>query len=403
MHNISMLKRQADTGMNKKAFFTKLALVLSVLGAFTVWIAPNTAHAQKIKDLFDKDMPTFNVLPQKEFEEQTFMRKDIPFGDKSLAYEIRLPKGWVQPEEGTLSNMSLSSKLFGEVALFYSPPKINALRSKFQIFALKLDYDTTAEQWLMQHVLSNGYNLEGIKYYNEDKVEALHVFLNEGQTYVVKSISQINGKRMILTQFIIPAESWAQESGLVSQCLESFKLLSPEPNVAIENWAKHLFLDIAEISYPESWVLSHRPVRTVDRMDIALNNIRKNETKVLDGQIEAAVISAFTIKDIEEEIQNVKLIYRKKGLLVNDLLESTEDYKFSKKAEFGFLDIYDANDPNNTNFNYEVWIAVMAIDKYYFFISMLTPSRDYDYLTWSRNTNAFRTVVSTSKMQDRAL
>lgn len=381
----------------------KVIFTIAFLVTLGTSMSAEVAYAQKIKELFDKEMPEFPVIPDEEFEAQTFLHSETPFGDRALAYQIRLPKEWSQSEDTGLSNLNLSSKLMGEIALFYSPPKLETVRSKFQLYALRLEYEITAEQWLLQHILSNGFTLEGLEYFDKNKVGSLHIYLDDGQTYVVRSIAQINGKRMVLAQYVIPAESWQAEKSIVSQSLKTFTLLSPEKDVVIENMKPHLFLDIAQFEYPESWSIVVRPVSSVDRMEVVLNNIRDNETKVLDGQIEAAFASGFIVKDLEKEIDNVKLIYRKKGLIINDLIESLDDYEFSPVSEFGFLDVYSASDPNNSSFEYEVWVSVMSIDNYYVFVSMLTPGRDYDFFTWSRNVGTFGYVVKSMKLQDKII
>lgn len=377
----------------------------AILCASLVLLSALPAHAQKIREMFGKEMPVFEQIPEKDFIEQTFLQEDMPFGDKALAYNIRLPKAWEAPEDRVLSNYNLSTHLLGEIALFYSPPKLETLRSKFQIQALRLEYDITAEQWLLQYVLSNGFTLEGLKIYNKDKVGSLHVEVKEGETFITRSIAQINGKRMILAQYIIPADSWESESSIVAQSLETFKLLSPESAI-IEKLNDHMFLDISKFAYPESWKIQTKAIRSVDRMEALVNNVRslgESNGQVLDGQISVNMTSSFIMKDLEEELNLVKTEFRKKGLVIGDLVESLEDMEFSKQVEFGFVDIYDANDTQNKSLKYEVWIGVVALKNYYGLVSMLTPSRNADFFIWSRNSSAFNTVLRTLEMQERSV
>lgn len=373
-----------------------------ILVSFIFATPIQSAHAQKIKELFDKAMPEYKKIPDQEFMDNTYYEEDIPFGDKFLAYNIRLPKGWEAPTSIGLSNYNLSSSLMGDVALFYSPPRVDAPRSKFELKALKLEYEITAEQWLLKHVLSNGYTLEGLEYFNEDKVGALYIYVQEGETYVVRSIAQINGKRMILAQYVVPAMYWMQEASMIAQSLATYELTNPE-KVMIENLEEYLFLDIARFEYPESWLFKAPPVRAVDRMEVTLSNVRKGTEGILDGQIFVQMVSAYVVEDLEMELDTLKAELRKKGLLVGEIIETREDVEFSDEVEFGFVDVYEGTDTENNVLNYEIWVTAMAIQDYYMFAVLVTPHRDNEFFTWSRNFTAFKRVLKTVGMQKNNL
>jgi hypothetical protein len=362
-------------------------------------IAPAYASDSRIQELFAKEMPEYKNIPEAEFKESTYRQTDIPFGDKALAYNIRLPKGWKEPNSRSLSNYNLSTHLLGTIAEFYSPPRLETLRSRFQIQALRLEYELTAEQWLLQHILGNGYTLEGLKFYNKDKVGSLYIYLKDGETFVVRSIAQINGKRMILAQYIVPAAQWNKEAAIIAQSLETFELLNPD-DAQIETLHDHLVLDIAQFSYPASWKLDTPPVKTVDRLSSTISNYNKRQKTILDGRIHLDLISAYVFDDLTEEFNKIKLDFRNKGLVIGDLIRTDEDYDFQNNIEFGFIDIYEATDTQNKSMGYEVWIGVATIDNYYSFITLMTPARDDDFFTWSRNVSAFNTVLQSLRLQE---
>lgn len=360
------------------------------------------AYTSKIQELFDAEMPKYKDIPEEEFKEQTYLHSDTPFGDKSMAYEIRLPNGWAEPEDRILSNYNLSSRLLGQIALFYSPPRLESVRSKFQIQALRLEYEITAEQWMLQHVLENGLTLEGLETYNEDKVGSLHVYLDEGETFVVRSIAQINGKRMIFVQYIVPASQWNKEAPIIQKSLETFKLVNPD-NSMIEDMDAHLILDLAKFMYPASWVLDTQPVRNIERIHVAINNYNKRQKKFLDGQIRADLVSAHIADDLEEQLDIIKQDFRRRGLVVGELMYTIEDYEFTEDVQFGFVDVYEATDTSNNSIGYEVWVGVLALNGYYGFVSLMSPSRDSEFFTWARNVSAFEIVARSLSMQKRNL
>lgn len=363
-------------------------LILCVLAI--VLTGPAPAHAQKIKELFEKEIPEVDRLHALEFERISWLHDDVPFNDETLAYEVRLPNGWKEAESG-LSNYTLSNRLLGEIAEFYSPPRIDAPRSRFSIRAVNLEYELEAEQWFLQYVLSNGFTLEGIRVYNKRKVEALHVYLKEGETYVVRTVAQINGKRMILAQFTSPAWYWQDEKVISYEVMQSFKMLSPEIKM-IENMKTHQFLDLVEFMYPDSWKLTTSPIKDTDRMTALLENIRP-ETNILDGQIFVDVVSSYIIEDLENEINMVKRKLNKQGLLVGTLMETRDDVSFHKDVEFGFAEVYEARDTENDSLLYELWMSAMATPEHFYFMYLVTPHRDADFFIWARNVGAFKSIT----------
>jgi hypothetical protein len=288
----------------------------------------------------------------------------------------------------------------GEIAEFYSPPRLESVRSRFQIKALRLEFELTAEQWLLQHILGNGYTLEGLQYYNENKVGSLYIFLKDGETFVTRSIAQINGKRMVLAQYVVPASEWNAEASIIAQSLDTFELLNPDDS-QIETMHEHMFLDIAKFSYPASWRLDTQPIRSVDRISATISNLNKSQTSILDGQIHVNLVSAYVAEDLEQELNNVKLDYRNRGLVIGDLIDTNEDFDFQEDIEFGFIDIHEATDTQNKSMDYEVWIGVVALDNFYGFITLMTPARDDEFFTWSRNVSAFESMVSSLELQDK--
>jgi len=374
-------------------------LVLGFIVLSVVIAQPAFAYKSKIQELFDKEMPEFEKIPEDRFNAITYEQTDVPFGDNALAYSIRLPEGWKESDSGAISNYNLSTHLLGSIVEYYSPPRLESVRSRFEIKALRLEFELTAEQWLLQHVLGNGYTLEGLEYYDKNKVGALYVNLKDGETFVTRLIAQINGKRMISAQYVIPAAQWEKEAALIAQSLDTFELLNPDDS-AIEPMYEHMILDIAKFSYPASWKLDTQPVRTVDRISATVSNYNKNHTTLLDGLVEVNLISAYIASDLKEELSNIKLDYRNKGLVIDELIHTIEDFEFHDDVEFGFIDVYKATDTQNKSMDYEVWLGVLAMDSYYGFVTLMTPSSDSEFFIWSRNTSAFETMIRSLSLQD---
>ena len=364
------------------------------------------AQAQKILDDFKKPMPDIKLAPEAEFNAQSTAYEEVPLGDKALSYKVRLPKDWEEVKDGGLSNYSLSDKIFGEVARFFSPPRLESARSRFTIQAVKLDYQLTAEQWLLQYLLSNGYAIQGMATKDDTRVEALYVLIEDDISYIVRAVAEINGKRVILAQYYLPIEFWDIEKFVQAQVLSTFALTNPDHEL-VENMLKYQFLDIAEMSYPDSWELRSPPLRSIDFMDAQLLNIASGvegvKDIILNGKIEARLVSVFAADSIESEVANLKTEFQKTGLSLQEVFEKPENFTSHKLFKNRKVEVYKASDSKSALIDYELWLVTMEAGDYYYFLTLLTPSRDEDYFIWSRNTQTFKVVTSLIVPQEESI
>ena len=359
------------------------------------------AQAQETLERFKAPLPVVEEIDKAAFEEGTVLYEEIPGGDELLSYSVRLPKSWKKVTDGSLSNYSVSNRLLGEVARYYGPPDVQAqARSRFSIQVMEIEYQMSAQQWLLQHVLSNGYTIQGMKVHSERKVEAVLVILEKDISYVMRVVAQINGKRMIMAQHVITDAKWPAEQGVQAAVINSFALKNKKVET-IEKMLLYHFLDVAEFKYPKSWEMRAPALRSVDRMSIKLSNL--GQGRILNGQIELNLVSSFIAESLPDEIERLKKKQEKKGLLWGNKIEKKEGYNFNKYMEFAFVDVYAVTDADNKMLNYEVWIAMMSSNGYYYFLSLLTPGRDSDFFVWSRNTETYRLVLESIAPQDGAL
>ena len=169
------------------------------------------------------------------------------------------------------------------------------------------------------------------------------------------------------------------------------------------------FLDIAEIQYPESWVLRAPPTRSLDRMLIKILNVSedydqdyRSKDSILHGKIEADLVSVYTAKDIDDEADNIKArLKRELGLVLEDL----DVFDVEKHISDDFLEkkgrVYRAYHPENELLNYEYWVTQMR--KGDFYVTLLTPARKDDYYMWSRNTETYKLVLQHTLPQQGSL
>ncbi len=357
------------------------------------------AQAQKILEEFNKPLPVVEPIDPAKFQEETVEYNVMPLEDEVLSYSVRLPKTWAEFGGGGIKNYSLNNNLLGEIARYDGPPGIGP-RSRFTVQALDLEYQLSAEQWFLQYILTNGYNLQGMKVHSDKKVEGLLVIVEKDISYIVRTVAQINGKRMILAQYFISDQKWYEENVMQGAAVSSFKLTHLKDEI-IEEMLQFQFLDIAEFDYPVSWELRAPPLRSIDRMAVKLLMLAAKGS--LNGRIEVNLASAFVVESLPDEIKGLKKSFEDKGLAFGKLIEKKTGYQFNDDVEFAAVEAYEVKGTASKLVDYEVWFTIMYSGDYYYFITLLTPSRDADFFVWSRNSETYRLIVESIEPQPETL
>ena len=371
-------------------------LIIAALFGFSLGFLPSTpAHAQKMLEDFLKPMPELPSIPQEEFEKSSTLYKESPADDPKLAYSVRLPKKWNKQENSALAGISISNRVLGEIDRFYGPVRVGE-RSYFSVQAMELEYKLTAEQWLVLHLLENGYTIEGIEKIDDSRVEVIYVLIDRDITYIASAVAQVSGSRVVFAQYVVPADAWEQEAPVAQRVMKSFSLDKIDDGF-VEPMTPYRFLDVAELQYPNSWELKAKPLRSADRMSIGLLNVEEknkySSKRILKGKMEAHLLTEYIISDIDDDIESFIRDTSIDQLRIQDVIEEFEDFTVDENMEIVEIKAYEAIDKTQAVKAYEYWLAVMHAGEYYYFVTLLTPSRDEDYFSWARNTQTFRVLV----------
>lgn len=385
--------------MDKKILRTASGLTVA-LAVFIALMAPFAVHAAAGPDSierFKKPMPPVDLMPEADFLANSIEYKTIPYGDKGLAYSLRYPKDWTPGEDKGSSNFELNTKLFTSINIWYGPPRMGG-RSRMEVKAVDLEYQLTAEQWFLQSVLESGQTLEGFSVHSENKVEALMIVMEDDTAFYVRTMTILNGKRVLQLQFFVPMYFWNEEKAIQAQCLSSFNATYPSKDI-IEEMMSFPFLDVAEIKYPQSWSVRARQFTTIEKMTVKFVNLRKTKNKFgrfdesVEGQVEATLVSSQAFPSLIKEIEEYKRVLEGTGMIVGKKLTNVENYKYSENFSFAVTEIYEGIDSTNDAIEYELWLSTMVSGGYYYFVSLLTPSRNESYFTWARNTQTYKQIV----------
>lgn len=379
---------------------------------------PAAAQAQKLDLTKVQKVPHYDTLPDAEFEAQTELREENPFNDKYLAYTIRLPKNWTRSPEDwqqkaeqqkkeaeekeneddvvlgtaqeTGATTGLSRRILGRLAKYYGPSRMGQ-PSYIDISALELDYEIAVRDWFLNYVMTRGYTLQGLEEVNFKRLEALYIVFEGDTSYVVRTVAEINGPRIILVSYYMPEKFWMEERAMQDKIMSSFRFISPE-KPKIETTRTYSFLEMLRFDYPASWNLFAPNVNSIDSMDVRLVNLNKDDT--VNGQIDFHIFSTEMDTTLADEVDFVKDNMKEAGLDVGDLIETSEAFKFNDYLFFSRVEVYDAPPRQNTRLQkHELWMAVLAEDRYYYIVTLLTPSRNADFFSWARNYAAYKRIL----------
>lgn len=367
---------------------------LSLLFVCPVYAQHVIVDISKIKEIPDYE----SELTEDAFLDQSELYEEEPQNDKFLAYRIRLPKSWYK----TFANMpykkgdneAVNQRFLGQVSKYYGPGRIEAL-SKFEIEAQSLDFEITAKNWFMKEILARGYILEGLKVFSDKRVEALYVVVEGDTSFVVRAIAEINGTRMIVASYYVPDVFWEQERALQQRAMESFEFISPEV-LKIEMTRSYSFLDLLSFDYPASWRLIAPHIFSIESMEAKL--IKSTDKLTLSGEMHISIISTEVEGKLVGEIAFLKEEMTDRGLEIGDFIEITDDYAYDDHIYFVHAESYKVFNSASQILEHEYWIAILEEDRYYYVVTMLTPSRDSEFYVWSQNVEAFRTVIESFRL-----
>ncbi len=378
----------------------KLILLCAVL-VVCVPLA-SSAYASGSKDdiftRFKKPMPELKLLSEEDFRKATRPMKKKPYGQDVLEYTIRIPKGWVEPEDRGSSNFVLNKKLFLELNVFYGKPTPSG-RSRIEVEAFDLAGNLTTEQWYLNYILKRGYTTEGFVTHSENKMESLIVSVEKDYTYYVRTVAIANGDKVIMVKYFVPLYYMNKQAPMQEQVLKSFKIVNNIERPPSE-MSLYRFLDVAELKYPSSWTVYAKPLRNVDRMDVSLLNLREVAGKLgerpsvfTEGKLEVSVIAASAHETLIDEVSKYRQKIEASGMLIGDKLETKDELIYNENLDFAITEVYEGVDTTNNLSNYELWFTVGVGGNYYYLFMLTTASRNDRFGIWAENTQNYKVIL----------
>lgn len=346
---------------------------------------------------FKKPMPKVSAISEDEFIKTTKLIQKKPYGEDALAYSMRIDKTWREPEDRSSGNFILSEKLFQNLNVFYGKPTITG-RSRIEVQALNIEGNLDAEQWYLKYILEGGYTTEGFITHDEQKVESLMVVMERDYSYYLRTLIVINGSKVIMVRYFVPVHYIQEQAAMQAQVLKSFKLLNKQKRVT-EEMEAYRFLDVAEVGYPATWKVFPKPMRSADRMDVSLVSIKEvpgaygQVASSTEGRVDVALLSSDANPSLVMQVDKYKKEIEASGMLVGEKIETPKNFEYHETINFGLTEVYRGIDSSSKISDYEVWFTVMVGGNYFYFVTLLTPSRNESFATWANNTQNYRAMI----------
>jgi hypothetical protein len=370
-----------------RPLFLRAGLMLFVLCMFMTGI--QNAYGLEVRDI--PPLENTEKISDEAFLMLTREIESDPDQDPNLAFKMRIPKDWQSSDDVGLRNFMLSSKVFGEIARYFSPPSLD-LRSSLSVSAMEMDQRIKAKNWFLHYVFTQGYTLEGMRVDSDDKVFAQYVLIEDDVPYTVHAVAISSGRRVIIAQYYVPYALMDRNDGLHKRVMESFELINPNDNDAMI-FDTYTFLDFVKFDYPSNWELRTPQIRDIERMDATLINILNDQQ--MNGKISVSLLShAIPNLNINEEVKKAHTAFiETTNFELGDMVETIDTYNFHESVESGVVEVYNLY-PQNNFVGYEYWFAFLNDqDYYYYVITMVTPARSADFYVWAQNIEIFQFIV----------
>ena len=397
----------------------KPSIMRSILCFFLILICFSPVHAlaegkEQLNSLYipDGSMPLDVYARRSHKIERNFEE------DEYLSFSMDLPRDWTERQFVSLKNFTRRGRLHGDLARF-DGQSVGDSRSFFMVRSVELPREISASNWLMTYLLSNGYTLHSLTERGSSSFEAMYIIYaaDNNQSLVVRSRGYISGPRIVLGEYVMPAELWEKEKDIQAYAVGSFKIQAQDQET-IEDPEYYSYLEAVEFNYPKSWAVVKTNDIEVNALDLVLRNA--DLTRVSEGTINIHMASRRSVKLIEGDHSTYDIdlpgIVKKarhnienrgkngqQNFSIGDRIDSKSfvtDYKFdTQRSEIyevrPVTSHYDTQEVNPVS--HEFWLTLL-VDKAksrVFIITLYTPDRDSDLYSWAVNSRAYERILKT--------
>lgn len=406
-----------------------------IFGTLALLIAGTAQPSFAFKGIDDAPSLSYKLSkPKDEVYKDMELHQEMPQNDTALALRVKLPKGWLKyDDKGNVDDIAgvtaeggqEGTDIFKTLLRYVSPPRLE-WRSEFRVRSIEINTLISLQNWFSLYMLQMGFSPEGVSRISNNRMDSQYTLFEKGEPMVVRAVIQKSGNKIILAEYLVHQDNYEAEKDEQVAAMADYGLLSPDTSSPIA-LNVYTFVDIAKFNYPASWLLYTPDVDTIDRMEASVINVRgeipvdrKNlQDHQLNGRIDVAMVSKFISTTVEKEVAEIGANLKEKGLTLGEKIADIKDQKVHNLVTSVEIKVYNIAPPeselvryrhfsgeNLTNkklAGYEYWFAILETKGRYYFIRLLTISRDEDFKAWSENTEVLKMLLeSVSPVNDTA-
>jgi hypothetical protein len=366
-----------------------------IMGIFILFMGISPLHAYTGKSKIPPLKSEVNI-PKEEFESRTDLITVTPMNDKSLAYKIRLPKGWQDLDKDALAQ-GAGAGILRQVSLFTSPPRIER-RSIFRVGIIDLDSLITVDDWFIAYMLEMGFSVEGINIKSPRLTQAQYTVFEGGEPYTVRATITTTGSKIVLAEYLVHQDIYEQEKSEQIWAMTGFELIHADSTAQIPMKTFN-FVDIAKFDYPANWLIQAPEITDISRMEATTINTKNLRTGIytegdeLLGRIDISIASKDQGLTLADEINLLKEGLKSRNYKLGKYIETVEEKGINPLISSSRIDVYEVEGASKRLAGYEYWVGVLQTKGRFYLIRLTTVSRAENFKSWAENTETYKVLL----------
>jgi hypothetical protein len=361
-------------------------------------------------------MPDGSAIPQDIVNSKTILRTEVPFGDKLMAYAVRLPTDWVQssfaryglPGEENYTILTNIARYFG--------PAIEDARPFFWLETQKITRFITAEAFARGYLIKAGIVPESLRTVSDRESQAMYIDTRDSRSYVIRTIFRMEGSYIVMASIGVPIGSYDVFKDLMGLTMSSFRLITPVPG-EIEKINDYKLLNVLKFKYYNSWLPKNELALSAIKPSVELHNpiinkIKRKEIKSKNVDLQGMIIvnawrmsnklnATMPMIELQDRLKMLGMVLQVDKpiepsifLPIRDNYNSIVQTKYlARVKQYVRQDEFDIVRSEESKTEQEVWITVFDNGYYLSFLTRITPLRDINYIIWAQNVAAYDLAI----------
>lgn len=338
-------------------------------------------------------LPIGQAIPAPQRKALFFRVNDIPFGNRSLAFSVMLPKTWGVDSSLKVANGELTPAALKPLAIFRGMSGDEAY-AYLQIQAMLLTREISAASWLQAWALSEGYTVRETRELSPLFVDALLEFFIDETPFTMRAAVKLDGNRLFLVKAFVPSVAYAAMEQTFGLMVASFELAQPGPTPHIESRAHLHLAGRLRLQHPMSW----RPRVLTDLPDgrAAVDLYQIDDADALQGLLRIKLAEKRVVPSSSTMLASAQAELAEADVTLEEEIHNGPIESPVELYKSGQLVIYLAS-INGSPTPQEVWIYLFETSTHFVAMTLLTPSREAQYYPWAINKRAFELVLDSIK------